>query len=120
MVGLLVDVSLSYKAVYTLMSSAKTLQISYIGMQTQEVAIKPNVKVVMKSDTELLDEVTVVAYGTKRKQDLVGSISSVKMRLSVIHRLRPYQMHSKEPWLVCKSLVLPVSLERTPISCCAV
>ena len=47
-------------------------------MQTQEVAIKPNLKVILKSDTELLDEVTVVAYGTKRKQDLVGSISSVK------------------------------------------
>ena len=60
------------------MSSAKTLQISYIGMQTQEVAIKPNLKVILKSDTELLDEVTVVAYGTKRNQDLVGSISSVK------------------------------------------
>ena len=33
---------------------------------------------VMMPDTEILDEVTVVAYGTKRKQDLVGSISSVK------------------------------------------
>ena len=32
----------------------------------------------MIPDTEILDEVTVVAYGTKRKQDLVGSISSVK------------------------------------------
>ncbi len=60
------------------MSSAKTLVISYIGMKTQEVVIKPSVKVVMISDTEILDEVTVVAYGTKRKQDLVGSISSVK------------------------------------------
>ena len=59
-------------------SSAKTLVVSYIGMQTQEVAIKPNVRVLLKSDTEMLDEVTVVAYGTKRKQDLVGSISSVK------------------------------------------
>ena len=49
----------------------ENLQISYIGMQTQEVAIKPNLKVILKSDTELLDEVTVVAYGTKRKQDLV-------------------------------------------------
>ncbi|EJW97339.1 protein containing TonB-dependent receptor, plug domain protein [gut metagenome] len=47
-------------------------------MRTQEVAIKPNVTVMMKPDTEVLDEVTVVAYGTKRKQDLVGSISSVK------------------------------------------
>ena len=59
-------------------SSAKTLVISYIGMKTQEVVIKPSVKVVMMPDTEILDEVTVVAYGTKRKQDLVGSISSVK------------------------------------------
>ena len=59
-------------------SSAKTLVISYIGMKTQEVVIKPSVKVVMIPDTEILDEVTVVAYGTKRKQDLVGSISSVK------------------------------------------
>ena len=45
--------------VYILYSSAKTLQISYIGMQTQEVAIKPNLKVILKSDTELLDEVVV-------------------------------------------------------------
>ncbi|WP_180949241.1 carboxypeptidase-like regulatory domain-containing protein, partial [Bacteroides cutis] len=42
-------------------SSAKTLQISYIGMQTQEVAIKPHVKVVMKPDSKLLDEVVVTA-----------------------------------------------------------
>ena len=48
-------------------SSAKTLQISYIGMQTQEVAIKPHVKVLMKSNYETLDEVVVVAYGTAKK-----------------------------------------------------
>ncbi|MFT0279379.1 carboxypeptidase-like regulatory domain-containing protein, partial [Bacteroides faecis] len=42
-------------------SSAKTLQISYIGMQTQEVAIRPTVKVVLKSDAQNLDEVIVVA-----------------------------------------------------------
>ncbi|MCQ5353217.1 carboxypeptidase-like regulatory domain-containing protein, partial [Bacteroides uniformis] len=42
-------------------SSAKTLVISYIGMKTQEVVIKPSVKVVMMPDTEILDEVTVVA-----------------------------------------------------------
>ena len=40
-------------------SSAKTLQISYIGMQTQEVAIKPNLRVVLKSDAQLIDEVVV-------------------------------------------------------------
>ena len=40
-------------------SSAKTLQISYIGMQAQEVPIKATVKVVLKADTEVLDEVVV-------------------------------------------------------------
>ena len=59
------------------MSSAKTLQISYIGMQTQEVAIKPSVKVIMKSDTEMLDEVMVVAFGTAKKSAFTGSAAVV-------------------------------------------
>ena len=59
-------------------SSAKTLVISYIGMQTQEVAIKPSLKVVMKSDTEMLDEVMVVAYGTAKKSAFTGSASVIK------------------------------------------
>ena len=58
-------------------SSAKTLQVSYIGMQTQEVAIKPNVKVMMKSDTEVLDEVMVVAFGTAKKSAFTGSAAVV-------------------------------------------
>lgn len=33
-------------------------------MQTQEVAIKPNLRVVLKTDSEVLDEVMVVGYGT--------------------------------------------------------
>ena len=36
-------------------------------MQTQEVAIKSHVKVTMKSDSEILEEVMVVAYGTAKK-----------------------------------------------------
>ena len=46
-------------------------------MQTQEVLIKPNVKVFMKADAEMLDEVIVVAYGTAKKESLTGSISVV-------------------------------------------
>ena len=59
-------------------SSAKTLQISYIGMQTQEVAIKPKLKIVLKSDTEVLDEVIVTAYGTSTKGTFTGSASVMK------------------------------------------
>lgn len=63
---------------YVCCSSAKTLVISYIGMQTQEVDIKPNIKVFMRSDSEMLDEVMVVAYGTAKKSAFTGSASVVK------------------------------------------
>ena len=60
-------------------SSAKTLQISYIGMQTQEVVIKPTLKVVLKSDSQNLDEVVVTAMGIKRTEKSLGyAVSSVK------------------------------------------
>ena len=58
-------------------SSAKTLVISYIGMQTVEVPVKPSVKVFLKSNTELLDEVMVVAYGTAKKSAFTGSATVV-------------------------------------------
>lgn len=53
------------------------MQVSYIGMQTQEIAIKPNVKVLLKSNTELLEEVMVVAYGTAKKSAFTGSATVV-------------------------------------------
>lgn len=59
-------------------SSAKTLLISFIGLQSQEVAVKPVVKVVLKSDAEVLDEVVVTAYGTSTKGSFTGSASVMK------------------------------------------
>ena len=53
------------------------MQISYIGMQTQEVAIKPNLRVVLKSDSQMIDEVMVVAYGTTKKSSFTGAASTV-------------------------------------------
>ncbi len=58
-------------------SSAKTLVISYIGMATQEVAIQPNVEVRLHPNTEVLDEVMVVAYGTAKKSSFTGSASTI-------------------------------------------
>ena len=59
-------------------SSAGTLVVSFIGMKTQEVAVKPVVNVVLHSDTdEVLDEVMVVAYGTAKKSSFTGSASNV-------------------------------------------
>ena len=46
-------------------------------MQSQEVKIKPNVKVVLKSDAEVLDEVVVTGYGVQRKASFTGAASIV-------------------------------------------
>ena len=54
------------------------MQISYIGMMTQEVPIKPNLKIVLKADAELLEEVVVTGYGTGKKLgSVVGSVTTV-------------------------------------------
>ena len=58
-------------------SSAGTLVISFIGMQSQEVKIKSNVNVVLKSDAEVLDEVVVTGYGVQRKASFTGAASIV-------------------------------------------
>ena len=58
-------------------ASAKTLQVSYIGYQAQNVSIASNVKIVMK-DNNILDEAVVIGYGTARKiGTVVGSVSKV-------------------------------------------
>ncbi len=51
----------------------KTIIVSFIGMETQEVTIKPEMKIVMTSTTEVMEEVLVVAYGTAKKSAFTGS-----------------------------------------------
>lgn len=51
--------------------------ISYIGMETQKVAVVPNVKVSLKSNAELLDEVVVTGYGVQRKASFTGAAAVV-------------------------------------------
>ena len=55
------------------------LTFSYVGYETQEVALKgrKSLKVVMREDAELLDEVIVVGYGTQKKINVTGSIAQV-------------------------------------------
>lgn len=58
-------------------TSAKTLVISYIGMESQEVAIVPNMKVTLKSDTQNLEEVVVTGYGVMKKAAFTGAAQVV-------------------------------------------
>ena len=55
------------------------LVISYIGYQAQEVnkSGKTSIKVVVKEDTEVLDEVVVVAYGTQTKRAVTGAMETL-------------------------------------------
>lgn len=55
-----------YNGAFTLdvPSSAKKLIISYIGMKSVEVAVKPVIQVLMESDSQNLEEIVVVGYGT--------------------------------------------------------
>ena len=59
-------------------SSAKTLVISFIGMKSQELPIKQTMNVILKPDTETLEEVVVLGYGSGKKiGSIVGSVAKV-------------------------------------------
>lgn len=57
--------------------NAKTLVISYIGMVTQQVAVKSTLNIVMEADTQTLDEVVVTGYGVTKKAAFTGSAQVV-------------------------------------------
>ena len=59
--------------------SGTVLQISYIGYLTKEVPVgtQNNVTIQLLEDNQSLDEVVVVAYGTQKKRDVIGSIASL-------------------------------------------
>ena len=58
--------------------SNETIVFSYIGFKPQEVkASKTVINVEMEEDSEILDEVVVVGYGTMKRSDLTGSVVSV-------------------------------------------
>ncbi|WP_157278860.1 SusC/RagA family TonB-linked outer membrane protein [Proteiniphilum acetatigenes] len=65
-------------------SPGATLQISYIGYITQEVPVTGrSLAIILEEDTQTLDEVVVVGYGTQKRSDITGSVTSVpKERLS--------------------------------------
>ena len=63
----------------TVPNTKEILTFSYVGYTTQKVTLKGRklLKVVLKEDSELLDEVVVVGYGTQKKGSVTGAISQV-------------------------------------------
>ena len=65
---------------FSLSLSGNAVDISYVGYKTQTINLKAGVReynVVLHEDTEMLDEVVVVGYGTQKKVNLTGSVSAV-------------------------------------------
>lgn len=71
------------KFVLTIPVESKTLIVSFVGMKSQEIAIagKTTINVVMEEETIGIDEVVAVAYGTVKRKDLTGSISTIDGQL---------------------------------------
>lgn len=75
--GTVTDIDGNY--VLTNVPEDASLVFSYVGYQTQTIAVngRSTIDVVMSSDSELLDEVVVVGYGTQKKVNLTGSVATV-------------------------------------------
>jgi TonB-linked SusC/RagA family outer membrane protein len=79
-IGIITDID--GKFTLNIPNDAKTLVISFVGMVQQEIAVgaKISFNVVLAQETIGIDEVVAVGYGTVRKKDLTGSVSSVSSK----------------------------------------
>lgn len=75
--GTVTDIDGNY--VLSNVPSNASLVFSYVGYKTQTIAVngRNTINVVMSSDTELLDELVVVGFGTQKKINLTGAVSTV-------------------------------------------
>lgn len=73
------DYSGSYSI--TVNDSKAVLVFSFIGFKTQEIMVgnKSVINVILENDSQKLDDIVVVAYGTQKKKNLTGAVSSVKL-----------------------------------------
>ena len=76
--GTVTDINGQYSV--SVKNANAVLSFSYIGYKTQEIALagKKVVNITLKDDSEALEEVVVIGYGTARKKDLTGSVIQVR------------------------------------------
>ena len=85
--GAATDIDGNFK--FNVSSSNATLMVSYVGYATQEVKLngKTNLTIVLKEDSQVLEDVVVVGYGTQKKSDITGSVASLseaQMKQSIV------------------------------------
>lgn len=77
---------------FSLSNVKGTLVVSFIGYKSQEVVVKgteTTLKIVLKEDSELLEEVVVVGYGTMKKESLTGAVTAVDQKLFKVREASP-------------------------------
>lgn len=83
--GSIIDLDGNYSIVVP--GSKSVIVFKFIGYVTQEITVgnQTKVNVQLKEDTQSLDEVVVVAYGTTRKGDLTGALSNMKLASGIFN-----------------------------------
>ncbi len=72
-----VSTDLDGKFTLSVPASARMLTISFVGSKTQDVAIADNLRILLESDSQVLDDVVVVAYGVQKKESVVGAQTTI-------------------------------------------
>ena len=87
-------------------SSKAVLVISYIGYKSQEVTVdksnRKSLKISLKEDTELIDEVVVVGYGVVKKSDVTGALTKVSEKQI---KERPVQNALQDTYITYTSII---------------
>lgn len=96
------------------------LVISYIGMKTQEIAIKgqKQINVTLQEDSKVLDEVVVIGYGTAKRGDLTGSVVSVKNEDLMQTPTSDVAQAWQGAWQACKSCKAKANREHLSLFVC--
>lgn len=78
-VGVITDIDGNYTLSSRSLNNNSVIEVSYVGMKTSTAKVGDRTKVdlVLSSDSEVLDEVVVVGYGTQKKINLTGAVSTV-------------------------------------------
>ena len=82
------------KAILENIPAKAELVVSFVGYLTQEISVKnqTSIQIVLKEDTKTLDEVVIVAYGTQKKRDVIGSMATLNS--SDVMKLAPTSIES--------------------------
>tara|TARA_R110002033_G_scaffold77535_2_gene129107 strand:+ start:5484 stop:8978 length:3495 start_codon:yes stop_codon:yes gene_type:complete len=93
--GTLTGAVTDFEGSYTIKipQNANTLVFSYLGFLKQEITIddKSVIDVILKEDISKLDEVVVIGYGSKKREDLIGAVSTVQASQIGVQQVNTFQ-----------------------------